>query len=167
MKLVYVGRIGRPHGIAGEVYLDDTSLDAGELLGVRTFEWRGRDGTTRTLVLRAARDTHHRPLVHFANVPHREAAAELVNGHLWADASKLPDPGPGVVYTYQLIGLAVRTTDGRELGTVRDVLQNGPQTLYSVGDKGTLYPGHSPFLKRVDLAAGVITLDPPPGLEDL
>lgn len=167
MKLVYVGRIGRPHGIGGEVYLDDTSLGAEELRTVRTFEWRGRDGATRGLVLREARDTHQRPLVRFANVPHREAAAELVNGQLWADSAKLPDPGPGVVYTYQLIGLAVRTSDGRELGTVRDVMQNGPQTLYAVGEKGTLYPGHSPFLKHVDLAAGVITLDPPPGLEDL
>lgn len=167
MKLVYVARIGRPHGVAGEVYLVDCSLKATELLGVREFEWRGKDGSRRALVVKSSRDTHQRPLVHFAGVAHREAAAELVNGEVWADAARLPDPGPGVVYTYQLIGLAVRTSDGRELGTVRDVLQNGPHTLYSVGEKGTLYPGHTPFLKHVDLAAGVITLDPPAGLEDL
>lgn len=167
MRLVYIGRLGRPHGIHGELYLDDVSLDAAELRTVGTFEWRGKSGASRPLELTASRDTGQRPLVTFRGIAHREAAAELVNGELWADASKLPDPGPGMVYSYQLVGLRVVTTEGLELGAVRSVIQNGPQTLYAVGERDTLVPGHAPFLKHVDLAAGTITVDLPPGLLEL
>ena len=125
------------------------------------------DGTRRPLEVALSRDTHHHPLVHFKGVPHREAASELVNGELWGDAASLPPAGPGSVYTFQLIGLRVVTSEGRELGVVRDVLQNGPHTLYEVGEKRALIPGHTPFLKHVDLEAGVITLDPPMGIEEL
>ena len=36
----------------------------------------------------------------------------LVNGELWVEPQRLPDPGAGVAYTYQLVGLEVRTEDG-------------------------------------------------------
>lgn len=167
MRSVYIGRLGRPHGLRGELYLDDVSLDAAELRTLGEFEWRGKSGARRTLVLAGTRDSVPRPLVTFHGVTSREAAAELVNGELWADAAKLPDPGPGVVYAFQLVGLRVVTPEGRELGPVRSVLQNGAQTLYVVGDRETLVPGHTPFLKRVDLEGGTITVELPPGFEEL
>ena len=167
--MVFVGRVGRPHGVAGELYVDRIALTADELRHVGTLEWRARGGDHRALTLKGVRATHDRLLVRFAGIEHREAAAELTNGELWAAPERLPDPGPGVAYTFQLVGLRVVDTSGRELGVVRDVTSRTAQPLYVVeqGGRERLYPAFEPFVKRVDLAAGVITIELPPGFEEL
>ena len=160
--------MGRPHGVAGELYVASLSLDAAELKTVGAVEWRGRGGAVRPLRVASVRAAHERLLVMFGGIPNREAAAELTNGELWVDPARLPDPGPGVVYTYQLVGLRVVTPEGRELGVVREVSMVAGRPLYLIrGDRERLLPGHEPFLKHVDLAGGVITLDPPRGFEEL
>lgn len=169
INLVFLGRVGRTHGVAGEVYVDRTSLSVEEWLAVGRLEWRGRGGQSRRLDLVAMRATHDRLLATFAGIHDREAAAELTSGDLWGDAAKLPDPGPGVAYTFQLVGLRVVGTDGTELGIVRDISLAAAQPLYIVEHEGKerLLPAYEPFLKRVDLAAGVITVELPPGLLEI
>jgi 16S rRNA processing protein RimM len=155
--------------VAGEFYVDRTSLTASELEQVGEVEWRGRENARRAFRLAAVRAAHDRLLVRFAGIPHREAAAELVNGELWGESDKLPDPGPGVAYTFQLVGLRVVDVGGRELGTLREVHTATAQPLYVVEREGRelLVPGIPPFVKHVDLAAGVITVELPPGFEEL
>jgi len=166
---VFVGRVGRPHGVAGELYVDRTSLSADELRALARLEWRGPGGTTRPLRVQAVRATHDRLLVCFDGVTRRETAAPLTNGELWADAASLPDPGPDVAYTFQLVGLRVVDEAGGELGTLRDVTFNAGRALYVVEREGRerMYPGHPPFVTHVDLAGGVITMSLPPGFEEL
>ena len=134
-----------------------------------TFEWRGRGGLTRPLALRAVRATHDRLLVYFEGVATREAAALLTNGELWADAARLPDPGPGVAYTFQLVGFRIVDVKGGELGVLRDVTFHAGRAFYMVERAGRdrVLPGHEPFLKHVDLAGGVIEMDLPAGFEEL
>ncbi len=170
MSLVSIGRIGRPHGIAGESYLDHCPLEPHELEALGTFTWRRRDAADRALVLEAVRPAVPRLLVRFAGVASREQAAELTNGEIAVERERLPDPGPGVAYAFQLVGLEVRTVDGRVLGSIADVLMAGAHPIYVVrseSGKEILVPVIEPVVKRVDLAAGVVTVDPPPGLEDL
>lgn len=168
-NLVFLGRVGRTHGVAGEVYIDRTSLTSEEWLAVGRLEWRGRDGKSRRLDLREIRPAHDRLLATFLGIHGVEEAAELTNGDLWGDAAKLPDPGPGVAYTFQLVGLRVVGTDGADLGIVRDVSMAAAQPLYIVEHEGReiMLPAYEPFLKRVDLAAGVITVEVPPGLLEI
>ena len=151
------------------MYLDQIALDTGELRAMGPLEWRGRGGEVRTLTLHEARATHARMLVRFVNCRGREAATELTNGELWGEAALLPDPGPGVVYTFQLVGLKVVDQAGRALGVLKDVTTTTAQPLYVVDHEGKerLYPGIRPFVKHVDLVGGVITMDLPPGFEEL
>ena len=58
------------------------------------FEWRGLRGETRALFLKDVRPAAQRLLVQFSGVHSREDASALTNGVLWADASRLPIPGP-------------------------------------------------------------------------
>ena len=115
------------------------------------------------------RPTHNRLLATFTGIRDREAAAELTNGDLWGEAANLPDPGPGVAYTFQLVGLRVVDTAGVELGVVRDISQAAAQPLYIIeqGGRERLVPAIEPFVKKVDFAAGVITVELPPGFEEI
>ena len=151
------------------MYVDQISLSPDELQAMGPLEWRGRGDDRRTLTLREARLTHARMLVRFMGTSKREGAAELTNGELWGESALLPDPGPGVVYTFQLVGLRVVDQNGRALGVLKDVVTSTAQPLYLVDFEGheRLYPGIPPFVKHVDLAGGVITMELPPGFEEL
>jgi 16S rRNA processing protein RimM len=168
MTLVQIGRLGKPHGIHGEQGLNGVALTPLELHAVRTFTWRGARGETRELTLVTARPALPHMLVRFEGITRREQASELTRGGLWADRDRVPDPGPGLAYTYQLIGLTVATEEGRVLGTLEDIIATGAHPVYVVrGDKELLIPATTEVLKQVDLTGGRITVALPNGLEDI
>jgi len=168
MPLVSIGRLGRPHGVRGELLLDGSPFTPEELTALRTFTWRAKDGATRSLVLESARPNNQRIIVHFAGFADRDQAAVLVNGLLLAEQSALPDPGPGVAYTFQLIGLEVRDAGGRVLGALEDIVKTGAHPIYVVkGEREWLIPAAPEILLNVDLAARTITVALPAGLEEL
>ncbi len=163
-----IGRLGKTHGVQGELNLDGVSLTPLELHAVKRFTWRRPGQPERTLTLATARPAVPRLLVRFEGVEQREQAAELVNGELWAPPAALPDPGPGTTYTFRLIGLRVETEDGRSLGVVEDVITTGGQPIYQVrGERELLVPGAPGVVKSVDLEAGRMVVALPPGLEEL
>ncbi len=163
-----MGRVGRPHGVQGELSLDLASLSPLEMHDVGRFTWRGRDGAERPLTLVTARPTTGRLLVRFEGIDTREAAAELTNGTLLAERAALPDPGPGKAYAFQLIGLRVTRPDGSELGVIEDVMDVAGQAIYRVrGAREHLIPARPEFVAGVDLAAGEVRVHLPEGFEDL
>lgn len=155
--------MGRTHGVDGELYVDQCSLSPEELQAIGSVEWRGPDRTTKTLTVERVRATHDRLLVRFGGIRVLEVAKRLTNGMLWVDPAVLPDPGPGVVYTYQLVGLQVNHVDGRAIGKVKEVVSTDDRMYYIIEGHDMLMPAYEPFVKHVDLAAQVITLDLPPG----
>jgi 16S rRNA processing protein RimM len=153
--------------VAGEFYVDGCPLAAEGLLNLKTLEWRGARAGSRTVVLARVHPAAGRLLVMAEGISTRESASALTNGTLWAERGLLPDPGPGVSYAWQLAGMRVVDAQGHELGTVAEVVFNVGQPLLQLdGPKGKLLPCQPPFMKHVDVAAGVITLDLPPGFEE-
>jgi 16S rRNA processing protein RimM len=172
MRIV-VGRVGRPHGIRGEV-----------VIGVRTDEpdlrfapgatvEAGPDdsGAGERLTVASARWHSGHLLVAFAGVTDRTAAAELTGSWLSVDSSQLPETGdPDEFRDYELIGLSVRTCAGDPVGVVTDVLHYGQDLLVvrradGPGDE-CLVPFVKAIVPEVDTSAGVVVIDPPPGLLD-
>ena len=163
-----IGRLGRTHGVQGELNLDGASLTPLELHAIKRFLWRRRGAEERELTLLTARPALARILVRFEGVTVREQAALLTNGELWADRAVLPDPGPGTAYTFQLVGLRVETGEGRFLGVVAEVVSTGAHPIYVVrGVRELLVPGAPGIVKRVDLEAGLMVVDLPAELEEL
>jgi 16S rRNA processing protein RimM len=149
------------------VYLDRCPLSPAQLLAMGALEWRGAKGTSRPVTPTRARAAVDRLLVTFEGLHTREAAAPFVNGTLWAERARLPDPGPGVSYAFQLTGMRVVDQTGTTLGTVADVIFNAGQPLLQLeGEAGRLVPCQPPFMKHVDADAGVITLELPPGFDE-
>jgi 16S rRNA processing protein RimM len=84
----------------------------------------------------------------FREAPTREAAEALVGTYLEIPVPDEPRE-PGRWYFHELEGLAVRATDGRELGTVREVYRaGGAEVLLVRGDRGEL---------DVPLVRGIVT----------
>src|SRR5262249_52712901 len=150
-----------------EFYLDGCPLSAEALHHLGAVEWRGARADAKPLTLTRVRPAAQRLLVTARGIATREAAAPLVNGPLWTERARLPDPGPALSYAFQLGGRRVVEAGGRELGRVADVVFNlGMPLLQLDGPEGKLLPCQPPFLKHVDEVLGVITLELPPGFDE-
>ncbi|HEV2242512.1 MAG TPA: ribosome maturation factor RimM [Streptosporangiaceae bacterium] len=174
MQLV-VGRVGRPHGIRGEVtvqvHTDDPDLRfaAGSIL-VTEPAARG------PLTVSASRWHSGRLLVTFAGYADRDQAEDLRGTLLHIDSSAVgPAADPEEFHDYQLIGLDVLTRAGKPVGVVTDVLHQGQDLLVirppedgAAGEQGeVLVPFVGAIVPEVDVAAGRLVIDPPPGLLEL
>ena len=129
MQLV-VGRVGRPHGIRGEltvqVHTDDPDLRfaAGSVLATEPADAGPADGRRR----RAG--TPGRLLVTFEGYADRDSAEDLRGTLLVMDSAEVGPPAdPDEFHDYQLIGLEVLTVGGEPVGVVADVLHQGQDLL--------------------------------------
>jgi 16S rRNA processing protein RimM len=175
---VIVGRIGRPHGIRGEVVVGvrtdepDLRFAVGSRLDLERSDTGAsqQDPAARQLTVASARWHSGQLLVSFAGITDRTAAGELTGGWLGVDTSQLPETAdPDEFRDHELIGLSVRTTSGDPVGEVTDVLHYG-QDLLVVRRAGQGQECLVPFVKaivpEVDVRGGVVIIDPPPGLLD-
>jgi 16S rRNA processing protein RimM len=179
MRIV-VGRIGRPHGIRGEVVIGvrtdepDLRFAVGATLDARsTSDDAGPENGAGAERLTVASVRWHsgQLLVAFAGITDRTAASELNGSWLSVDSSQLPDTGdPDEFRDYELIGLSVRTCAGDPVGVITDVLHYGQDLLVVRRQDEPGGEALVPFVKaivpEVDLRAGVVVIDPPPGLLD-
>jgi 16S rRNA processing protein RimM len=169
---VIVGRVGRPHGVRGELVIGvrtdepDLRFAVGAVLDAHDEP----DADERHTLKVAAKRWHSgQLLVTFDGVPDRTAAGELTGSWLSVDVSQLPRTlDPDEFRDHELIGLAVRTPDGEPVGVVADVLHPGQDLLVveRPGGEECLVPFVKAIVPEVDVAAGVLVIDPPPGLLD-
>jgi len=176
MELV-VGRVAKAHGITGELVVDIRTDDpaARFVVGNRMRLKNPRRGLTREVVIESVRPHGGRLLVRLDGVNDRDGA-ERTRGELFVvDSGELPPiDDPDEFYDHQLEGLHVRTTDGRVVGVVAEVLHTPGGELLSVrAESGPeiLIPFVSAIVTSVSLAhgsdAGGVVIDPPEGLLDL
>jgi 16S rRNA processing protein RimM len=151
--LLEVGRIGRPHGLRGEVVVDLTTdrterLDPGTVLSTDEGD----------LVVTAARPHQDRWLVTFRDHVGREAAERLRGRVLRAEALDDPDE----MWVHELVGAAVVTTTGEPVGRCTSVVANPASDLLEL-DSGALVP----LVFVTAYEPGRVTVELPDGLLDL
>lgn len=165
MELLALGRIGRPHGIRGEVRLQAYNPESEVLPTLQEVRLSEDGPPIRVESIRRGGGGH---LLKLAGVDDRDAAAALVHKDVWVPRSMLPEPEEGW-YLSDLVGLQVTDTAGAPLGEVVGVEEAGPYDLLEVRrDAGLwLLPAVEPLLVSVDHEAGRMVVDPPDGLLDL
>ncbi|MFY1669124.1 ribosome maturation factor RimM [Plantactinospora sp. WMMB334] len=188
--LLIVGRIGRPHGIRGEVTVEVRTDDpearfaAGAVLltgpaasgtgpaGARSVPGYGElFQVPEQVTVETVRWHQGRLLVGFEGVHDRNLAEALRGTLLWVESTELPPPAdPDEFNDHQLIGLAAVTPAGDPLGEVTRI-DHAPASdllvLRRPEGRTALIPFVKAIVPEVDLAAGRVVVDPPPGLLDL
>lgn len=166
--LLVVGRIGRAHGLRGEVTIE-----------VRTDqpEIRFADGSVLVtdpvsagpLTVVHAKNHSGRLLVTFAEIDSRTKAEQLRNTLLLAEVEEdAESPTGDDFYDFQLVGCRVLLADGQNLGEVTDVIHLPAQDLLAITyqEREILIPFLRQFVPKIDIRAKSIVITPPPGLID-
>ena len=157
--MLEVGRLGRAHGVRGEIYVD-LLTDRTERLAVGA---RLKAGDI-WLTVQAARPAGGRWLVRFEEIPDRTVAEAHSGMRLSAEA--LPESDHEGLYVHELVGASVVGIDGTEYGRCVSVLANPAHDILEL-DGGALVP--VVFIESVEGLGDSrrIVINPPEGLFDL
>ncbi|MFW7414030.1 ribosome maturation factor RimM [Demequina sp. SO4-18] len=163
MKLT-VARIGRAHGLKGELSVElHTDIPEERLVPGESLETEPADAGP--LTVEAVRTQGGRWYVRFAQVATREAADELRGVELVIDGDESDEDDAWFVH--ELVGLSAVRPDGEVLGEVVDLLSMPAQDLLVVKQPDghrAMVPFVEEFAPEVDVDAGTVTLTPPYGL---
>lgn len=176
-QLLLMGRLGRPHGIRGDLKLTPETDDPARFGALRRI-YVGR--TPETAAERTVENVRFQypkgrvvVLVTLAGLTTPEEADTLRNLNVYADAADLPPLAEGEAFLHDLVGLDVWTVDdagdpAESIGTVRD-LYDGAQLLFGIGRPDgslVLLPDVPEFVLAVDLPGRRLLVRPPEGLID-
>lgn len=176
VKYIIVGDVARPHGIRGELCIDSHAdspsyfaRGAVVRLSPPAFPGRGKD-----YVVRAARTHKGRILLTLDGVADRNAAELLRDLAVCVPLATLEQADPDAIFLHELPGLRVRVAGAGpadpDLGVLEEVRDAGGAELWVIRDardREILFPAADELVPDIDLDAGVIVIDPPPGLLDL
>jgi 16S rRNA processing protein RimM len=163
--LITVGRVVGPHGLRGEVRVR-LETDFPERFAARRAAFLVREDRVEAIAITAARPHRAGMLVAIAGVTDVTAAEQLRGAAIAVPRASLAPLDADSFYVFELIGLRAWTTDGEDLGVIGAVMRGPAHDLYVVRGRGgeLLLPAVRQIVRRVDLAAGVMTVELPAGL---
>jgi 16S rRNA processing protein RimM len=163
---VIVGEIVGVHGIKGankiRSYAESLSLfkPGGSILvrenggqqKIRTIKWvKPHTGTA---------------LISFKGVNERSQAEALIGAELFIPKAELPELEEDTHFWFDLIGMAVYTTEDKYLGRIESIIETGSNDVYVVQDhkKEVLIPALESVVVDVDVKAKRMSVELPQGL---
>lgn len=168
--LALVARVGKPHGLRGEVTVQLHTDDPGRRLAVNeTLECE--PPTRGPLTIATVRVHQGVYLLGFESVSDREGAEALRNTRLFAPAHDAqPHRDADEYYEDELVGMSVVLTTGEPVGTVSALHTRAAQDLLEITQSNgatALVPFVSALVPSVDSTRRQVVIDPPIGLLDL
>ncbi len=176
-QLLLMGRLGRPHGIRGDLKLTPETDDPARF-GALRHVYVGKTAETATArIVENVRFQYPKGkvvvLVKLDGLTTPEEADTLRNHNVYAAAADLPPLADGEAFLHDLVGLDVWTVDDAGdpatcIGTVRD-LYDGAQLLFGIArpdGSEVLLPDVPEFVLAVDMPARRLLVRPPDGLID-
>ncbi|HEX3929705.1 MAG TPA: ribosome maturation factor RimM [Nocardioides sp.] len=168
---VVVGRIGKPHGLRGEVTVELRTDEPERRFAPGTVVRAERPNAAAApwpaLTVGGTRWHQTTLLVRFDELADR-TEAESARGlllHVQVPADETP-ADPEEFYDHQLVGLVAEDVDGRVLGEVTAVA-HGAQDLLQIrtpDGRDTLVPFVTALVPEVDVAGGRVVVADRPGL---
>jgi len=161
---VCLGVIAGAHGVRGEVRIESFTAEPAAITGYGPLsDERGE----RRLTLELVGETRGKLIARIAGIADRNAAAALKGMGLYVERERLPAPAEDEYYHSDLLGLAVEDRDGRRLGVVRGLHEFGAGSVIEIerpGGARIMLPFTRAAVPVIDLAAGRLVVDAPPGL---
>ncbi|NCP15757.1 16S rRNA processing protein RimM [bacterium] len=135
--LLVVGKIRRPHGVAGEA-LVEIYTDFPERLAPETRVFVGP--AHQPLTIRKRRPHKDGLLLTFEDITTPEQVGLLRNQLLYIPAAERHPLPEGEYYHHQILGLSVVDENGQELGKLAEILETGANDVYVVTRDDPQYP---------------------------
>ena len=168
MDFYNVGKVVNTHGIRGDVRVMPTTDFVVERFAKGQDLYLQQAGEPLKLIVESARQHKGFILVKFVGYDNINDVQAFRDHELMVSGKDQQPLEDGQYYYHQIIGLSVKTVDGEELGTIKEILSPGANDVWVVqrdGKKDLLLPVIDDVVKDVDLDAGEVTVELMEGLE--
>ena len=164
--LVEVGKVTRPHGVRGELKVREADGSSGAWRQAKDVYIGSSPETACRFELQRVRPANRLVVVSLEGVDSIERAENLREQIVFVPRDQLPQPEEGAYYACDLIGIQVRTPEGRNLGVLSRIFDFGAHELYSItdGESEILLPVVEGAVKELDTRAGFMIVELPEGL---
>ncbi|MCC7353789.1 MAG: 16S rRNA processing protein RimM [Anaerolineae bacterium] len=162
-QTLMIGRIVKPWGIKGEVEVEPESDWPPRFSGLKQVHLG--DGLTG-VTIEGVRRNRDRVVLKLAGIETRNAAESLSGQWLHIPATQAMPLGEGEYFIHDVLGAAVWTPAGEELGTITEVMTGLANDVWVVrgGQGEILIPAIRDVVQEVNLDTRHITVVLPPGL---
>ncbi|MGP0224279.1 MULTISPECIES: ribosome maturation factor RimM [unclassified Paenarthrobacter] len=163
-----VARVGKPHGIRGEVTVQ-VLTDAPSERFVAGTEFLVEPATAGPLTIRSARWNKDILLLGFEEVPDRNGAELIRGAKLFIETDDLDEVDDEGWYEHELVGLEARVGN-QAVGRIAALNTMPAQDLLVVetpGGKEILIPFVDEIVPEVNVDGGYVLITPPAGLFEL
>lgn len=167
-KYIPIAEVDRVRGLRGEVVVTVHADDPARMARLARVFLKDGEGY-RPVAVEGVKRLRERAVLKLSGFGTPEEARVLVGAVLFIPPEASTPAPQGRYYAYQLVGLTARLADGTAVGTVKEVLAQGEQSLLVIeGESGEIL---IPFVKSICVVCepeeGRLTIDPPAGLIDL
>lgn len=156
-----IGQIQQPVGVRGDVYVEVFSHEPQRYSGRTQIFVHGVP-----YVVEFLRPRGRSLVLKLKGIDTPEAAAELRGAIVQVHEDDLTPPPVDAYYQFQIVGLKVVTTDGRDLGEVVEIVETPANDVYVArGPAGeVMIPAIADVVKSIDLERQILTVEAIPGL---
>lgn len=160
-RRILLGRIVGAFGIRGQIKIESWTEPRDAIFRYQPWILRDAAGAEREFSGARGKESGKHLVATFPDVIDRDVVEAMRGTDIYVTRSALPPPSPGEFYWVDLEGFRVLNADGQDYGTVSHLFSTGANDVLMVrGDRERLVPFVEPdFVKSIDFAAGVITVD--------
>jgi 16S rRNA processing protein RimM len=168
VELVAVARVAKPRGVRGEVACHLLTDFPERFEGLEELIAVFPGGRRERLTIESHWFHGGRVILKLKGFDSPETVAALAGCELTVPESEAVELEEGEFYDWQLEGCRVETVEGREVGTVREVLHTGGAAPVLVirdeRERESLVPLAESICVEIDVDAKLIRVDAPEGL---
>lgn len=161
-EMVVVGRLGKPRGLNGEIFVTPDTDFPQRFVGLKEILVRKRDSWEKMTLVSAA-IISKRPVLRFDGIHTPEDVARLTNCELAVPRDEMVELPEGSHYIFELVGCdLIEEGTGKVFGKVIGVEQYPANDVYVIettDNQRVLFPAVKQFVKDIDTVARRITVD--------
>ena len=168
-ELIPVAKISGTHGIKGLLKIFSYSGNIESFQHSGTVFLKEKNGLLQEYSISGVAAHGGGFILSLAGFNDINQVLSFVGSELCLKRSQLPEPAEDEYYWRDLIGLAVSTDQGVDLGKIVDIFETGSSDIYVVrdGSKEYLIPAIADVISKVDIAGNKMVITPLDGLLDL
>lgn len=165
-EFIVIGIIARAHGLKGEVLVEPMTDELHQFKKIKHLYLRLGDEQRKLFSVQRARIKNDQVILKLTDIDDRNSADVLQGSQIERSMDECEALSPNEYYVFDLIGLKVKTTANQWLGEVTDVLTLPANDVYVItaGSRELLIPAIKDIVKKIDLEAAVMIIEPIDGL---
>lgn len=163
---VLIGKIVGVHGIKGTNKIRSYAESLSLFKPGRSILVRESNGQERSREINWVKPHTGTALISFKGISEHSQAKTLIDAELFVPKEELPELEEDTYFWFDLIGMAVYTTEDKYLGRIESIIETGSNDVYVVQDhkKEVLIPALESVVLDIDTKAKRMQVELPEGL---